>query len=81
MWQPSMRVHSLILRVQDRTQVGRRRHYAPINDLPQDRGDGGSRNVPRGDLTFLGFQMSFPHPWVSIISQILTPGDHKFYFL
>ena len=30
------------------------------------------------------FQVSkcqFPHPWVSIISQIPTFGDHKLYFL
>ena len=47
--------------------------YAPINGLPQD----GGVAQPRGNLTFSGFQCQFPHPWVTIISQIPTPGDHK----
>ena len=29
------------------------------------------------NLTFSGFQCPFSHPWVSILSQITTLGDHK----
>lgn len=49
------------------------------NGLPQDAGV----EQPRGNLTFVGFQMSVspPLPWVSIRCQIPTPGDHKLYFL
>ena len=45
---------------------------APINGLPQDWGVG----QPRGNLTFSGFEISISPPWVFIISQISTPGDH-----
>ena len=50
---------------------------APINGLPQEWGVG----QPRGNLTFSGFKYQFPHPWVSIVSQIHPPGDHILYFL
>ena len=45
----------------------------PVNGLRQD---GGARQ-PTGNLTFQVFKCQFPHPWVSIVSQIPTPGDHR----
>ena len=46
--------------------------YAPINGLPQD----GVRGNPREIWHFQVFKCQFPRPWVSIVSQIPTPGDH-----
>ena len=36
---------------------------------------GGPGN-PREIWHFQVFKCQFPHPWVSIVSQIPTPGDH-----
>ena len=52
---------------------GEIRSNAPINGLPQDgRGGGGAQ--PTGNLTFSVFKCQFPHPWVSILSQIPISG-------
>ena len=37
---------------------------------------GGPGN-PREIWHFQVFKCQFPHPWVSIVSQIPTPGDHR----
>ena len=42
-----------------------------INGLPQN---GGGWGEPTGNLTFSVFKCQFPHPWVSILSQIPIPG-------
>ena len=44
-------------------------NYAPINGLPPD---GGSNR--REICLFQVFQSQFPHPWISIMSQIPTAG-------
>ena len=38
---------------------------------------GGGGGQPTGNLTFSGFQCRFSYRWVSIVSQIPTPGDHR----
>ena len=43
---------------------------ALINGLPQEGGGG----QPTGNLTFSVFKGQFPHPWVSILSQIPISG-------
>ena len=54
---------------------------APINGLPQDGGSGNPGEI----WHFQVFKCQFPHLWVTIISQIPTPGatncnscSHKF---
>ena len=44
-------------------------YYAPINGLPSD---GGSNR--REICLFQVFQSQFPHPWISIMSQIPIAG-------
>ena len=45
---------------------------------PSMRGGGGvGVGQPRGHLTFQVFKCQFLHLWVTIITKILTPGDHK----
>ena len=46
--------------------------YAGINGLPQDGGEGGATHEKLDN--FQVFQYQFPHPWVSILSQIPIPG-------
>ena len=46
---------------------------APINGLPQDGGPGNPREI----WHFQVFKCQFPHPLVSIVSHISTPGDHR----
>ena len=72
-----MRTHSLILRVRDRTQVGRRRrHFAPINGLPQDRGKFNIFRFSNVISLPLGLHYkSNSHPWGS---QILLLVDKNF---
>ena len=46
-------------------------NYAPLS---QDGGGWGWGVQPTGNLTFSVFKCQFPHPWVSILSQIPIPG-------
>ena len=72
-----MRTHSLILRARDRTQAGRRRrHYAPINSVPQDRGRFNIFRFSNVISPPLGLHYkSNSHPWGS---QILLLVDTNF---
>ena len=50
---------------------------APINGLPQDGGSGNPGKI----WHFQVFKCQIRSPWVTIITQISTPWEHKLYFL